>query len=212
MPRAARRSLAVAALLCLAPALFGCAPGTRYKILSFFFDGVPPPEGVQEARPGSAGGGPAPAPTVVYVKHAPYAKKQCQGCHNPSTNALIADAPQLCLGCHKMRLKESRYLHAPVVAGFCRLCHDPHGSRYPFLLVAAPRDMCFYCHNPEDVARNKAHDDAQAPCTQCHNPHADNRFFLRVAAPTEPATPAEPAAPAAPTAPAAPGVPAGTSP
>ena len=95
------------------------------------------------------------------------------------TNTLIATVPDLCFGCHKMGQKEKRYVHAPALAGFCKLCHEPHLSRYPFLLIAPPRQMCFYCHNPEDIARNKAHTDDQAPCTQCHNPHADRRYFLR---------------------------------
>jgi predicted CXXCH cytochrome family protein len=76
-------------------------------------------------------------------------------------------------------LKEKRYVHAPEMAGFCRICHDSHRSRQAFLLLAEPRQLCFYCHSPKDVAKNKAHEDGQAPCTQCHDPHADNRYFLR---------------------------------
>ena len=179
-PAATRVLLTLAALLLIVPAGHGCAPGTRYRVLSFFFDGVPPPEGAGAPAPTPASGqSPPPAPKAVISKHAPYAKKQCGACHTPMTNSLIATVPELCFGCHKMGLKEKRYIHAPSLAGFCRLCHDPHASRHPFLLLAPPRQMCFYCHNPEDVAKNKAHEDDQAPCTQCHNPHADSRYFLR---------------------------------
>lgn len=212
MRAANRLLLTIAALLILVPAGNGCAPGTRYQVLSFFFDGVPPPEGMGTTAATSASGkAPLRPPKAVISKHAPYAKKQCNGCHTPMTNTLIATVPELCFGCHKMGEKQKRYVHAPSLAGFCRLCHDPHLSRHPYLLLAEPREMCFYCHNPEDVAKNPAHADDQAPCTQCHNPHADNRYFLRVepaAAPvitvaTEAVPSGGPAAPAVP-APAAP--------
>ena len=178
---ATRVLLTLAALLLIVPAGPGCAPATRYRVLSFFFDGVPLPEGMapaaQTAGPGTST---QPAVKAVISKHPPYAKKQCSGCHTPMTNVLIAPVPDLCFICHKMGLKEKRYVHAPALAGFCRLCHDPHISRHPYLLLAEPRDMCFYCHNPEDIAKNPVHVDDKAPCTQCHDPHADNRFFLRV--------------------------------
>jgi len=181
-----RALLTLVALLLVLPAGPGCAPGTRYRVLSFLFDGVPPPEGTP--APTSASGKPqTPAKKTIISRHAPYAKKQCTGCHTPMTNTLIAAVPELCFGCHKMALKEKRYVHAPSLAGFCRLCHDPHSSSNPYLLLAPPRKMCFYCHNPEDVAKNTAHADDQAPCTQCHNPHADTRYFLRATAAEAPA-------------------------
>ena len=78
-----------------------------------------------------------------------------------------------------MVLEKKRYVHAPVVSGFCLFCHSPHGSKYPWLLNAEPREMCLYCHNPADVFRNAAHKDQEATCTDCHNPHADDRYFLK---------------------------------
>ena len=178
-----RALLALATLLLVVSAGHGCAPDSRYRVLSFFFDGVPPPEGTGTSAATSEPGEAALPPKAVISRHAPYAKKQCVACHSPMTNTLIAPVPGLCLGCHKMGLEQKRYVHAPSPAGFCTVCHNPHLSRHPFLLLAEPRQMCFYCHNPEDVARNRAHVDDQAPCTQCHNPHADNRYFLRSAPP-----------------------------
>jgi predicted CXXCH cytochrome family protein len=171
------------AAIVLAAALAGCSGESRYRTLSFFFDGVPPPPGSKPAETAS-GQSAAESSKVAYVKHAPYAKRQCDGCHVPSTNNLIAQPPALCLRCHKMELEKKRHVHAPALAGFCRLCHDPHGSRHPALLNAAPREMCLYCHNAEDIAKNPTHArEPEAPCTQCHNPHADNRYFLREAVP-----------------------------
>jgi predicted CXXCH cytochrome family protein len=177
---ATRVLLAFAALLLIVPAGQGCAPATRYHILSFFFDGVPLPEGMQApAKTGASPNAKPAAQKIVVARHAPYAKKQCSACHTPMTNTLLASVPELCFRCHKMGQSEKRYVHAPSLAGFCRLCHDPHASTHPFLLLASPREMCFYCHNPEDIAKNQAHGDNEAPCTQCHNPHADNRYYLR---------------------------------
>ena len=188
MTFAAKRALpTIAALFLVLSAGLGCAPVTRYRVLSFFFDGVPPPQGA--VAPQTTGGKTVPpARKTVISRHAPYDKKQCNGCHTPMTNNLIAPVPDLCFVCHKMRIKESRHVHAPSLAGFCRLCHDPHMSSHPYLLLAEPRKMCFYCHNPEDIAKNPVHVDDQAPCTQCHNPHADNRFFLREPAGPSPAS------------------------
>lgn len=180
MTAAAARALTIfAALLLVMTAGQGCSPPARYRVLSFIFDGVPVPEGTGAAAALSTSGTKPPAaPKTVVSRHAPYVKKQCAACHTPMTNTLVAAVPELCFSCHKMGQLEKRYVHAPALAGFCRLCHDPHASRHPFLLLAPPRQMCFYCHNPEDVAKNRVHEDEQAPCTQCHNPHADNRYFL----------------------------------
>jgi len=180
---AKRALLSLAALFIAVSAGNGCAPATRYQVLSFFFDGVPKPEETgAKAKTGSGGKTPSKKKIVV-SKHAPYANKQCGGCHSYSTNSMVAPIPKLCYGCHKMGQQEKRYFHAPAVAGACRTCHEPHSSPNPFLLLKPPRQMCLFCHNPEDVAKNKVHKDDQAPCTECHDVHADARFFLRAAVP-----------------------------
>ena len=171
--RPAARVLIAAALLALAAA---CAPQTRYDVLSTFFDGVPPP--AAPANAAAAGTTVAPVPRPAVVKHAPYAKRQCNGCHEQSTNKLLAPVPELCFRCHDIGQKTKRRLHGPVLTGSCRFCHDPHSARYPSLLLAPPREMCLYCHNPEDVYRNPAHP-PDAACTDCHEVHADDRYYLR---------------------------------
>jgi predicted CXXCH cytochrome family protein len=193
---AAKRALpTLAALLIAVFAGNGCAPATRYHVLSFFFDGVPPPE--ETGTTAAAGAGVKATPSskkIVVSKHAPYEKKQCVGCHSYMTNTLTAPIPELCFGCHKMGQQEKRYIHAPAVSGLCRTCHEPHSSPNPFLLLKPPRQMCLYCHNAEDVAKNKGHTDDQAPCTKCHDVHADIRFFLRSdSAGTPPPAKGEPA-------------------
>jgi len=142
---------------------------------------VPPPPGpvVSATDTGAPGGSPPAAPRAKFREHAPYAKRNCGGCHDPGTNTILARPPELCQRCHAMVLEKKRYVHAPVVSGFCLTCHSPPGSKYPWLLNAEPREMCFYCHTPADVFRNAAHKDQEATCTDCHNPHADTRYFLK---------------------------------
>jgi predicted CXXCH cytochrome family protein len=179
----------------------GCTAGSSHRVLSFFFDGVPPlaPAPAPAPAPGPDGGA-AQQGTATHAgnfsKHAPFAKKQCDECHITGTNNLVAPVPELCFRCHKFELAKKRYVHAPVVSGFCRLCHDPHNSRNPFLLVIKPEELCYYCHNAEDVYRSAAHRDREEPCLKCHNPHADNRYFLKAdRLPTTPAASEERPAP-----------------
>jgi predicted CXXCH cytochrome family protein len=169
------RALIAAALLA---ALAACAPQTRYQVLSIFFDGVPPPPPPAGAAAPGGAAAPAPAPRPTVVRHAPYAKRQCNGCHEVSTNRLLAPVPELCFRCHDIGQKTRRRLHGPVLTGSCRFCHDPHTARYPSLLLAPPTEMCLYCHNPEDVYRNPLHKQG-VDCARCHLVHADDRFFLR---------------------------------
>lgn len=176
------RRLGGAAAILAALLALGCGAETRYRVLSFVFDGVPPPPGAAASAAGD-GAPESVSPTATsrstYRQHVPYAKRNCGGCHESGTNALLARPPELCLSCHPMELKEKRFIHAPVVSGFCLVCHAPHGSKYPWLLLAEPREMCFYCHNPADIFLNPAHQDREAPCTDCHDPHADTRYFLK---------------------------------
>jgi len=177
-----RRRTGLAVVLCVVAgmSLPGCSAGTSHRVLSFFFDGVPP---LAPASSSGADGGAAQQGTATHAgnssKHVPFAKKQCNECHVSGTNNLVAPVPELCFRCHKLDLTKRRYVHAPVVSGFCRLCHDPHNSRNPFLLVIKPEELCFFCHNAEDVYRNAAHRDRDELCLKCHNPHADNRYFLK---------------------------------
>ena len=84
---------------------------------------------------------------------------------------------KLCQYCHVI-LTNKRLLHGPVAAGGCRVCHDPHGSSFPFLLVSESKKFCLYCHNGADIAKNEAHKGVDADCTECHDAHASNNDYL----------------------------------
>src|SRR4051794_14442856 len=60
----------------------GCTAESKYKTLSFFFDGAPAPNAPKAAAGGAAGdeAGPAKLAGAVSV-HKPYAEQNCTACH-----------------------------------------------------------------------------------------------------------------------------------
>lgn len=167
----------------MAVLLFGCGAKTRYKTLSFFFDGVPDPEKVavespgkgKKAIPGETASA-RPKPTT----HGPYAAKQCDACHERASNRLVLPIEELCYTCHTLKVGGTQWVHGPLASGGCRVCHDPHGSGYPYLLVSKPEQFCFHCHDRDSISRNEVHKTTETGCTECHDAHmADNRFLLK---------------------------------
>jgi predicted CXXCH cytochrome family protein len=160
--------------------LGSCEPRTRYKTLSFFFDGVPDPDKVVSApRDSRRQTAERLALKRKFSSHGPYEAKMCDACHQRATNALVLPIEELCVKWHIMDI-DKKYLHGPVAAGGCRVCHDPHGTGRPFLLVSDAQKFCYYCHDENAVSATEAHRDVEASCTECHDAHsADNRFFLK---------------------------------
>ena len=169
-------------ILCAAAAsMWGCEATTRYRTLSFFFDGVPNPEEVKAAKLQGSGAKDIPRRTAGPSSwgHGPYAAKQCDGCHMRATNALVAPIDELCFRCHEFRL-DKQWVHGPLASGGCRVCHEPHSSPYRFLLVSESEKFCFLCHDEKAVAANEAHEGGSVKCTACHDAHmSDNRFLLK---------------------------------
>ena len=171
-------------LICVACVvmLCGCEAQTRYKVLSFFFDGVPAPGDRSSLAKGGAGADAnksAGEREQHASKHGPYAAKMCAACHDPNTNALLLPKDKLCLKCHDLQL--GRRQHGPVASGSCLACHDPHRSSSEHLLVAPARVFCIYCHDAKEIFAREAHQGINnTSCTVCHNPHgSDNDYFLR---------------------------------
>jgi predicted CXXCH cytochrome family protein len=167
------------ALVCAA-ALVSAA--CSYRTLRIFFDGVPEPG--HEPAPRAAGSAaplqPGETSRATGSQHGPYAAKQCDGCHTTGrSNALVVPADQLCARCHELSLNK-RFVHGPLAAGGCLLCHDPHSSQYAFLLVADSRTFCFRCHEARSLREIQGHESGGPPCTSCHEAHmSDRRFLLR---------------------------------
>ncbi|MCX7793174.1 MAG: cytochrome c3 family protein [Thermodesulfovibrionales bacterium] len=161
----------------------GCSdPVKRYRILSFFFDGVPPPK-ITEPEPTAKkekdGDSTEKKLLGRPTEHGPYAAKMCYGCHKRDTNELIMPAEKLCLYCHDMNI-ENRWIHGPIAAGGCRVCHLPHSSGYAYMLVSEPREFCLYCHDKNDILKNDVHMYSDLRCLDCHDAHSGNdRFILK---------------------------------
>ncbi len=167
------------AVLMTTLAVLGCSPETRYKTLSFFFDGVPAPgKRGDEAAAGGENSSQKSGSISQYYSHGPYAAKLCDACHLHGGGQLILPVEELCLNCHDLNIHK-KHIHGPVSSGGCRVCHNPHGSGKRFLLDDEPRTFCFYCHDPADVGSREVHkSSADMQCTECHNPHASDNDFL----------------------------------
>jgi predicted CXXCH cytochrome family protein len=170
---------AAAAIALLVGVALGCSSADRrYRVLSFFFDGVPPPP-VAPAPVVSTEGAPT-ARAAGFFEHGPYAAKQCGACHEAGAmNTLVAAGDELCFRCHALRL-EKRYVHGPLASGGCMACHQPHTSPYRYLLVSASDSFCLRCHDRAGLVRIEGHLGEAENCTSCHDAHmSDKRYLLR---------------------------------
>lgn len=171
----------------------GCTDETRHKILTFFFEGVPPVGGeVQSAEMVRTPDDPS-KPTAEekpvserpkqfrIVKHKP----DCNKCHiggmNSGQRELVEAMPYLCYSCHTNYHEAGAYLHGPVSVGDCVFCHDPHRSKYIHLQKAPQPKLCYQCHVTANMALIPGHlqmQDTDTICTNCHDPHVSSKRYL----------------------------------
>jgi predicted CXXCH cytochrome family protein len=125
--------------------------------------------------------------TAARVMHGPVAAGTCSTCHvvgmsdgrrrvTLTGGASSRNTAKLCVTCHAEigdRLGQ-RHRHAPVAAGDCTACHDPHGSAFRSQLRADGNTACVACHQDiaEALAQKHVHAPAAASCQICHDPHA----------------------------------------
>lgn len=183
---------ALAALL-VASGLLACSPMTRYKVLNFFFDGVPPPPGmvvdtldqdrqrersvstfsrgiaaIREAAPR-----PAAVPGIQST-HPPYRDRDCQKCHDMTLGGMqdTARDASLCDRCHYDQRKEEGWDHGPINLGSCIPCHVPHASVHKSLLSDPIPKLCLDCHMEVSPDFHEHHDVHNfLNCVECHDPH-----------------------------------------
>ncbi|MFQ5697000.1 MAG: cytochrome c3 family protein [Myxococcota bacterium] len=184
-----RRAVALALVPLLSIALgAGClSPRSRHRLLTTFFDGVPPLE--RELPEGAAppprvasvtpSGSPRPAAPVLLL-HDPYSDRACTECHDADrSNRLIDKVPELCWSCHDAEDYEGSVTHGPVAAGRCLACHDPHRSPNESLLVRAPASLCTGCHDRQTFPELERHRQREgADCLGCHDPHASDHDYM----------------------------------
>ena len=168
-----------------------CTPSKRHRVLSFFFDGVPPLPGRVETQ--TSGNGQSldvrrRPPEPVWFVHEP--QDNCVQCHGEREQRnfsrevhLTAPVPHLCYGCHETMSSLSGWIHGPVAAGQCVLCHDPHRSRFPFLLKKAVPELCLQCHQSLETVENHTSSSYEA-CLDCHSGHASvSKHLLKAGSP-----------------------------
>jgi predicted CXXCH cytochrome family protein len=104
-----------------------------------------------------------------YSYHKPAVEAECAACHSRAAEKNTFTEATICYGCHAARAVMFPYVHGPVAAGRCLVCHDPHGSNIPGLTRLRPEELCTRCHDQpttEDHAASRTR-----VCTICHDPH-----------------------------------------
>ncbi len=107
----------------------------------------------------------------------------CLACHalknsaHPGKNQRSTLKAYNCLKCHKTTV-DYDYLHAPVAAGDCLTCHNPHASRDSMYIDRlGAKIICYKCHSSvvrktDTMLHGPVKDDK---CQLCHTPHGS--FF-----------------------------------
>lgn len=91
-----------------------------------------------------------PAESRAFHSHAPVGvagKLDCDGCHEQPDGSLgVARTPQACEDCHDEAAVQLVHQHVFPPLARCALCHDPHGTMRPKMLVAEKQVLCSRCH------------------------------------------------------------------
>jgi predicted CXXCH cytochrome family protein len=185
---------AVASSVLAAALASGClSTAARYRVLDFFFDGVPAPYATsvpsspaeeqaiaEQAAPLADQPLAVESPAPQFSAHPPYAEKECSKCHDEAkSNELVAQGVDLCWNCHEQDNFVNKVVHGPVDSGYCLGCHDPHRSASPKLLLHADSELCGQCHDQRTFPQGELHRASEGDdCVGCHNPHSAGRAYM----------------------------------
>ena len=178
-------------ILAAAGIIAGCDQDQRHKVLTFFFEQVPPP-GYQRPDPNTVANNDIGVPANIIVSEQNATKriyshepiKDCKNnvCHGQqvkgqwSIQEFSKDVPELCYDCHQKK----GWGHGPAVVGDCLFCHNPHKSVNRHLLNDPSPVLCFKCHDETDIKSLEQHQQEIEDCTICHYAHAESgRKLLR---------------------------------
>ena len=173
----------------------GCDREARYKILTFFFEGVPPLDGEENAvETEITTVDKSPQPAVAQKKNISRILQQrrsskhdwvadCNKCHmggmGSGKRQLIRPMPDLCYSCHTNYYAAAGYLHGPIAVGECVFCHNPHKTKYVYLQKAPQPELCYRCHVRENMVTITGHkENMETICTDCHDPHVSSMKML----------------------------------
>lgn len=177
-----RRRVGLLALLLATLALAACSETNRYKVLTFFFTGVPPP--------GEATGAAQANGTALQVASAKVQEARAKSLKTLEQRRRRALVPRL-------------FMHGPFASGNCSLCHatatsqvfrdgqavaaeatGTSGGSFGARLAFPLEELCLGCHTEKGQAYAAAHGlwahgpVANGLCTECHNPHAAPRHYM----------------------------------
>lgn len=98
----------------------------------------------------------------------------CEGCHVLEGAKLGAkNQKEACYACHTdfgaAEEGKTKFVHAPVAAGECTGCHDPHLASRPKLQKLAKG--CMECHDAPPDTGTVHYPVKNGECTACHGPH-----------------------------------------
>lgn len=181
--------------------LTGCEKHTRYKILTFFFTGVPPIDGEVKDVAGKSAGIKKPKKKRVYPAfvHGPKASGECYYCHDTDSTQsfkqskrrrgggmpnlkdikpgrLVTSRKAICIQCHTSKSSEMRYvenlwIHGPLAEGHCTACHDYHQSRFRYMLLKDNSIDLCTGCHTGGFLELTEEHKRGEECISCHNPH-----------------------------------------
>jgi len=145
-------------ILVLVCSFVSCTQEKRYRVLSFFFDGVPSYEqsAASDSQPQNSTmlreeqlvtGEMETTSTELNnqseVVHEPFRERACESCHQRSATSFLSEqGSDLCFQCHDYSPFKAAYVHGPVAVGACTFCHHPHRSFQASLLQKPVRELC----------------------------------------------------------------------
>lgn len=165
-----------------------CSVEKRYRMLSFFFDGVPDPFADSLSVESDTVLVPEEDSSTFFAHlvkpeflvHQPYRDRECSMCHEQgSMSNLSTSQPDLCYSCHTNFSEIYSNEHGPSVGGYCTQCHNPHRSKNESLLERQGLDLCLNCHGSDQFFESVFHYPSdELRCDNCHDPHGGNEHSL----------------------------------
>ena len=118
----------------------------------------------------------------IYKYHFKDDDHGCEFCHKNVEGRnfqLPADESKLCYDCHT-DWNDAKWVHGPIGAGQCSICHDPHGTKTKGFLIRKGDRVCYYCHSEARVGPHSKEKGGRS-CVYCHDPHSSDsgRLMLK---------------------------------